>query len=268
MSIYRWRTKAAACLLRETGASTVEEGVSRIVQAAKKAAFEQGYSVGTLRPPYDPKPLALVLGAKEVRRAALGFDGHVAREADGLIIEYDSENRSRRRLRFTVAHEVGHLALWKATRDVRKLPARRSPKGSEIEKLCNKIGAEILAPRNEVKVLWGDANARSAVQSKADFILRLSETFDISLNFAAIQFREVCSPGLGIALINLPHRRYEWCHGVPSKYRLLQGLLEKLGNAESFGADSFFVGTSYGVRMVAYHWRKIAEAYFLILFSR
>jgi len=106
------------------------------------------------------------------------------------------------------------------------------------------------------------------VQSKADFILRLSEIFDISLNSAAIRFREVCSPRLGIALINLSERRYEWCNGVPSKYRLLQGLLEKLKNAEPLGADCFSIDTAYGFRMLTYQWRKIAEGLFLILLSR
>src|SRR5439155_1761309 len=107
-------------------ATTVEKGVVRLVAEIKRNAFDRGHTDGTQSPPYDPKPLAIVLGASDVRAAALDFDGHVMVENGKVIVEYDQSARSAKRKRFTIAHEVGHLALWNVTSEKRKLSAQRS----------------------------------------------------------------------------------------------------------------------------------------------
>jgi hypothetical protein len=260
----RWRTKASACLLARTGAKTVEEAIVRIIDRVKRAAFDQGYTKGTLEPPYDPAPLALVFGASEVRAARLDFDGHVLVEDEKVIVEYDEASTSQKRNRFTIAHEVGHLALWHVSPNRRRLPARRSPTGSEIEELCNKLAAEILAPRQEVRKLWS-TYLKTGALSKSSFVLNLADQFDISLNFAGVRFKEVCGPRAGVGLLNIPEKRFEWCHGISSRFRLLTGLIASLPSLKPVGTNSYSVDTTTGIRMIPFEWKHLSEGRYLII---
>ena len=260
----RWRTKASASLLTQTGAKTVEEGIVRIINRVKQDAFDKGYTKGTLAPPYDPTPLALVLGASDVRPASLGFDGHVLVEDGKVVVEYDEAAKSPKRMRFTIAHEVGHLALWHVSHDRRRMPARRSPAGSEIEELCNKLAAEILAPRGDVRKLWR-ASLEGGSFSKSDFVLKLADRFDISLNFAGVRFKEVCGPRAGVGLLNIPEKRFEWCHGITARFRLLTGLIASLPSLQRVGTNSYSVDTATGIRMIPFEWKQLSDGKYLVI---
>jgi hypothetical protein len=260
----RWRTKASAHLLAETGAKTVEEGIIRIVDRVKRTAFAQGHTKGTLSPPYDPAPLAISLGANDVRPARLAYDGHVLVEGEKVIVEYAEAAKSEKRKRFTIAHEVGHLVIWNVSQDRRRLPARRSPTGSEIEELCNKLAAEILAPRREVQRLWS-TSLKAGPFSKADFVLKLAGQFDISLNFASMRFKEVCVHRSGAALLNIPEKRFEWCHGIASQFRLLKGLIASLPSLQSAGANSYSVDAARGTRTIPFEWRLLSGGRYLVI---
>ena len=113
-------------------------------------------------------------------------------------MEIDNGTISRQRSRFTLAHEVGHLALWKVGGKVVKTASRRNSRQSEIEELCNRIASEVLAPQSEVleqaaapkakNDLFNRLNAppqkQTGLQTVLDSIVNVSQVFDVSLHFS------------------------------------------------------------------------------------
>lgn len=267
MKTRNWRTTAAAQLRMHSAAETVEEGIVRSVAALRRKVLEAGQSRGVSTPPYDPIPLAFSLGAEDVRPAALGFDGHVVQEGSRILVEYDESIASRQRRRFTIAHEVGHLIIWNAVGGIKKMAARRSTTKSEVEELCNKLAAEILAPRSEVLSLWRSSAARTRSGSKSDFIVELARHFDISVNFAAVRFKELCFPRGGVGLINMADRRFEWVHRIRGKDWLLTSLLRVLPTRGEAGIDSYSVDVAHGIATIPFEWKNLANSRCLIVTS-
>jgi hypothetical protein len=262
-----WRTMAAAHLRTSSGSMTVEEGVILAVKTLRKKVLDSGQNKGVIAAPYDPIPLALSLGVVDVRAAALGFDGHVIQEGPRIVVEYDASIASRQRKRFTIAHEVGHLLLWNASGGVKRIAARRSTEKSEVEELCNKLAAEILAPKSEVLSLWKASDARLHNATKSDFIIELARHFDISVNFAAVRFKELCFPCGGVGLINTADRRFEWAHRIRGKDWLLCALLRALPARTETGTDSYSVDIAQGVQMIPFEWRSLSHNRYLIVSS-
>jgi hypothetical protein len=248
-----WRTKAAACIKAQANTRTVDDGIASFIQTLKRQAYERGYTIGTLEPPYDPVPLAIMLGAKEVRAANLGFDGHVIFEEGRLIVEHDLKTVSEERRRFTLAHEAGHLMIYKITGKISSMPAKRTAANSETERLCNKIASEILAPKVEVKAMWNQFYGGSL--PKVDFIFKIGERFSISLRSAALRFQEVCLPRAGIALVNLRQKRLEWNFGVFLKSDFSSYVIDMIINETKINPSATHFAGSYN--LITYEWRNL-----------
>jgi hypothetical protein len=239
------------------GTSTMDEAIAALVCSLRQRAAAKGVRDGVLGAPYDPKPIAFLLGAREVRPMAIAFEGQVLSENGNVVVEYDGASQ-RRRQRFTIAHEVGHLALWSVSGKVRRTPARRTSQKSEIETLCNSIAAEILAPRSEVHGFWKDApRPRSAV----DTIIALSKAYDVTLQFAALRFREVCLRQIGIGLFDMKTQALIWSSGVKSASSIRAFLPEKTAS----GSGNYWAEFSGGVRPTPIHWQVISPGLFLVV---
>ena len=262
-----WRTIAAAQFLAKCGTVTIEKGIEHSVAVLRTEALRAGHGKGISGAPYDPTPLAFWLGASDVRAADLGFDGHVIQDGDRILVEYDVGIASRRRRRFTIAHEVGHLMLWKASGGIKKVAARRSTGKSEVEELCNKLAAEILAPKAEVLSFWKSSPARLGTGTKSDFVIEMTQRFDISVNFAALRFKEVCVQRGGVGLINIADRRYEWVHRIRGKEWLLTALLRVLPRRGDSGRDSYSVDIAAGIGAIPFEWKSLSNNRFLIVTS-
>jgi hypothetical protein len=202
-----------------------------------------------------------------VRAAELGFDGHVIQEGSRIFVEYDVSIASRQRKRFTIAHEVGHLILWNASGGIKKITARRSAEKSEVEELCNKLAAEILAPKSEVLSLWKTSAARLRTASKSDFIIELAQRFDISVNFAAVRFKELCFSRGGVGLINIADRRFEWAHRIRGKDWLLTAMLRVLPTRGASGVDGYSVDIAEGIETIPFEWKNLANGRCIIVTS-
>ena len=99
-------------------------------------------------PPTDLEKLGEQLGVVEVEPRELSVDGMVLPKGSGYKIVLNSKKPDR--FRFSWAHELGHIIDQSgllARPQFRSAP--RSPK--DTEKLCDKIAAEILMPREEFK---------------------------------------------------------------------------------------------------------------------
>lgn len=151
------------------------------------------YGIST--PPVDVDKLAMLLGASVVRTRAEGTEsGFVMRDGSRAVIGVNSRT-SRRRQRFTVAHEIGHLLMHEGNLIVdssiranyRNDVSSMATDDQEME--ANKFAASLLMPMVWVR----EAVARLSVgaTSREDLINRLSREFDVS------------TEAMGYRLINL-----------------------------------------------------------------
>lgn len=139
---------------------------------------------GLNTPPVDVDKLAMMMGAAVVRTRAEGDEsGFVMRDGSKVVIGVNS-GTSRRRQRFTVAHEIGHLLMHEGNLIVdssiranyRNDVSSMATDAQEME--ANKFAAALLMPMERVR----EAVARLSVgaTSREDLINRLSREFDVS----------------------------------------------------------------------------------------
>ncbi|MEE9298182.1 MAG: ImmA/IrrE family metallo-endopeptidase [Acidimicrobiia bacterium] len=101
--------------------------------------------------PSDLTAVADLLGVAGIREREMFEDGRVIREEGRPVIELaPREGRSgRARQRFTLAHELAHVALASPSNDTQMKRTRSlSPEAEEI--LCDRIAAAVLMPRQWV----------------------------------------------------------------------------------------------------------------------
>ncbi len=220
-----FRTRAAQSLLIRTGAASIRAAIPLYVAALRQKAVDRGLS-GTLVPPYDPGALAQVLGVSEVRRKALDCDGRIVRGFTGLAIELNKQDDQSQRVRFTFAHEVGHLILWKSAGAVRAVAARGHGAPTEIERLCDMLAAEILAPEADLRAMF--RVERTGRPPAAETVRRVAERFKTSLHFAAVRLRAFLNVKFGAGLANVTGEYWDWQLGISTPDSLLETLKRSL----------------------------------------
>ena len=160
----KWRSAAARRICQLAGVKSVELAVVEIGHRLTE---------GLQLPPTD---LHAILPRVDVSSCnsdpELLISGELRKGEDGLEIVY-SESQSRQRQRFTIAHEIGHAVF---ERTGQHCPRR----GGELERICDMIASEILAPREAII-----SNVRLPVQMAE--ISRLSKLFDVSVTAMAIR---------------------------------------------------------------------------------
>ncbi len=119
--------------------------VERIEQQARELvvnALDKGWA----GPPYNPFDLAKILGIETVPNERV-IDGQTVpiRSKKGRI-EYNP-NRSKGRIRFSIAHEIAHSIFPDCYETVRQRHVHSARKDNwQLELLCNVAAAEILMP--------------------------------------------------------------------------------------------------------------------------
>ena len=145
--------------------------------------------------PVDVEKLAWLLGAELVRtRAEGGQSGFVLRDGSRVVIGVNN-GTSRRRQRFTIAHEIGHLQLHSgnlivdSSIRVNYRDDVSSMATDEEEMQANKFAAALLMPKAWVQEAVVRLSASAT--TREDLISRLAREFDVS------------TEAMGYRLINL-----------------------------------------------------------------
>jgi O-acetyl-ADP-ribose deacetylase (regulator of RNase III) len=127
--------------LIDTGAADPMATIERRARELTLQAMEEGWE----GPPYDPFQLGDSLGIEIVARQDLE-DARLIASSDGPRIEFNPQRRPAR-IRFSVAHEIGHFLFDDYGDRVRyrDLAQRRSDDW-QLEMLCNVAAAEFLMP--------------------------------------------------------------------------------------------------------------------------
>jgi O-acetyl-ADP-ribose deacetylase (regulator of RNase III) len=131
------------------------------------AAMERGWS----GPPYDPLQLAELSGIEVIPIEEVE-DARLVHHKGRPRIEFNA-NRSPERVRFSVAHELGHLAFPDAAEKIRY---RTHSAGAEadawqIELLCNLAAAEFLMPTGSFPELADEMTLEHLIHLGSEFFV-------------------------------------------------------------------------------------------------
>jgi hypothetical protein len=148
----------------------VRDPIAWITEAARALvyeAIEQG-----AQPPFDPAALASMRHIP-VQPSQDELDAALVPRAGGVSILFNP-NRPAARIRYSIAHELGHtLFPDHATTARHRLAAGHAAEDSELELLCNIAAAEILMPVGSFPEL-------REVQLNIDAALELRAIYDVS----------------------------------------------------------------------------------------
>lgn len=135
--------------------------------------------------PVDIEGIARSLGVVEIEPRAIHFDGYLARRSDGQLAIRYKQDAPRSRIRFTIAHEVGHILIANALgRPIEGQVNRAQFRDDEEERLANRIASELLLPRDVLlrilanrPVSWRavDEIIRRCDASESSVLIRIKE---------------------------------------------------------------------------------------------
>lgn len=145
-----------------------ESDIRRAVEIIVDSLLPVPYAPPTI---FDPLfgPLRIT-GCKETD---IPTNGELRRIGRNYEIHY-SKQQTASRARFTIAHEIGHAIL--------ESTGPRCPQsGDEVERICDMLATCLLLPRKPVIQMAGP-------ERSPQIILRIAETFDVSVLAAAFRF--------------------------------------------------------------------------------
>lgn len=114
-------------------------------------------------PPVDPLDIAAVLGIQvliDEDLSGTGVSGYARTHPDGLAEVFLDEGEPWRRMRFTLAHEIGHVMMHPVGvefRDTRETMSGRAKLNRKREYQANRFAAELLMPAFMVKAVMRDS---------------------------------------------------------------------------------------------------------------
>ena len=157
------------------------------VLKAERAVAEVLEACGVSSPPVPVEEIARKLGAS-IAFEHFGADvsGLLVRDARAIVIGVNAAHPKKRQ-RFTIAHEIGHLRLHQGRpmfvdREVRvDRRDRTASRGVDTEEIAaNRFAAELLMPEEMVFAAVAQVSLPQERGGSAAIIARLAEKFDVS----------------------------------------------------------------------------------------
>ena len=157
--------------------------VDLITEKAKEEVL-RAVQAGWQGPPFDPFKLADYLGIPTIPREDVLDARIVPLGSQKAQIEFNP-NRPRGRVRFSIAHEIGHTLFPDYIEDVRSRERAIAIRNDDwqIELLCNIAAAEFLMPVGQ------EIDTKTPIT--IDNLLRLQKEFDVSTEAISIRLAKV-----------------------------------------------------------------------------
>jgi uncharacterized protein DUF955 len=169
-----WTHPSVKALLHESGAQDPYAAMEDRARRLTLSALERGWK----GPPYDPFFLADALEIETVARQDLEDARLVPIEGEKPRIEFNP-NRRPARIRFSVAHELGHLLLSDFAEQVRYRDRSHGDPGGtddwQLESVCNVAAAELLMPAGAFPLSSRGPSPHPGPGRAGRFVLRGSE---------------------------------------------------------------------------------------------
>jgi hypothetical protein len=166
-----------------TNRSAYNEWTGKLREIAQRLIWQ--YASGG--PPYDPFVFAARIGVDVALEPVSGLDGYIEVVGDRYFAVISSL-ANRRRQRFTLSHELGHVVFMRQAAKGTKVPLVRyratgCPPALHQdpieESLCNFFASELLLPTAEVK------DEVISTNDPINCVLKMADSFDVSLQAAA-----------------------------------------------------------------------------------
>jgi hypothetical protein len=165
------KNSAANMYIRRIAKSVSEADGTRGVEAFVKRFRSKGE---------DLESLARGLGAAEIARKRLPFEGAISLDATRrLVITLNSMSPPLRQ-RFTLAHEIGHLMLWDLLEQGPECGG-----DPQLERACDAIAAELLLPTEAVL-----SYVQTLSGPSPENLTLFANRFEVSLQAAALRLHE------------------------------------------------------------------------------
>jgi Zn-dependent peptidase ImmA (M78 family)/O-acetyl-ADP-ribose deacetylase (regulator of RNase III) len=147
--------------------------ISAIIQRARRTvldAIEHGWS----GPPYNPFTLAEMLGIKLIPTDSV-IDAQTKSDSAGRFITKFNPQRPVARMRYSIAHEIGHTLFPDCAAAVRNRATHQDMKNDDwqLEFLCNMAAAEILIP-------FGTLSEELSIRPSVGLVLDLRRKYLVS----------------------------------------------------------------------------------------
>lgn len=166
-------------VLRLAGDTDPIEVMQKRVREMVLNAIQEGWT----GPPFDPFELAQYLGVPITPREDIQDARIIPVGGRGLRIEFNP-NRPRGRMRFSVAHEIGHTLFPDCAETIRTRGPTEREDSWQLELLCNLAAAEILMP-------IGTAVGLEHEPVRIDNVLRLQREYDVSTEAICLRMVKV-----------------------------------------------------------------------------
>lgn len=240
----KWRSAAAKRIKKLGGGQSVEDPIISLVERLL---------TGVTCPPTD---LDEVMRRLNIVGCELDHDmvvpGEIRQTSNGLKI-YLIPGLAKGRRRFTIAHELGH-AIFEST-------GRGRPRsGKELERLCDKIAAELLMPTKIFR-------KQASINPTLDHLMELADLFQTSITATFRRASELC----GIRAFEVEDGTLNWSAGISRVWlgrasSTLHESIQKAMNGESGkGCVVFYFGAGYTKWDM--EWRCVAQgkrAFFIL----
>jgi len=167
-------------VLQFTGNS---DPIDLITERAKEKVL-RAVQAGWQGPPFDPFKLADYLGIPTVPREDVLDAQLIPLGSQKAQIEFNP-NRPRGRIRFSIAHEIGHTLFPDYLENARNRGRAIATRNDDwqLELLCNIAAAEFLMPVGE------EIDARTPIT--VDNLLELQKKFDVSTEAISIRLAKI-----------------------------------------------------------------------------
>lgn len=191
-----------------------------------------------------------------VRVDSIDLDG-----CSGLLLRIDgasgillNERDSRRRRRFTLAHELGHFCIPKHAAQVSSCMSPEplwSSSERSLEREANDFAVELLMPRRTTRLLLQSGELGLSLAA------RVSETFDVTLMAAALRVSELTREPTAVVYTENNTIRWAFRHGFPYG-------LPSFGDPLPRGSAALEVasgtgGSLDGIEIHAHTWLPVAD---------
>ncbi len=174
----RWTNPSVRKLAAE---GSPVESILRRVRCQAFAAMESGWS----GPPYDPLKLAELSGVEVIPIEEVE-DARLVHRKGHPRIEFNP-NRNPERVRFSIAHELGHLAFPDAAEEVRYRAhsVNAETDAWQVELLCNLAAAELLMPTGSFPQLADDITLEHLIDLASEFFVSVEAAVLRAVRLAA-----------------------------------------------------------------------------------
>jgi Zn-dependent peptidase ImmA (M78 family)/O-acetyl-ADP-ribose deacetylase (regulator of RNase III) len=147
--------------------------IAAIVQKARRFVIE-AIEKGWAGPPYNPFTLAEMRGIKLLPTEEI-LDARTRSGSQGQFTIEFNPNRPPARIRYSIAHELGHTLFPDCAASIRNRFTHEELKGHDwqLESLCNIAAAELLMP-------FGTLQDEIAIRPSVDRVLELRHKYLVS----------------------------------------------------------------------------------------